>query len=134
MIFNMIFQIQTIPARTFGNGSTQIRSLWQRTTDRIFKGNIQGQVGDKIRHQHISPSVTENNDCFKYETEQRISARNALHHSTFKPLGPEIYKLKDGKNKNCLRAPPRSQTDYLSSQILLVFYQFLMLTLFFYFS
>merc|ERR1711990_32415 len=31
----------------------------------------------------------------KYETEQRISARNALHHSTFKPLGPEIYKLKD---------------------------------------
>ena len=58
---------------------------------------------------------------FKYETEQRIFARNALHLSTFKPLGPEIYKLKDGKNKNCLRAPPRSQTDHLPSQILLVF-------------
>ena len=61
---------------------------------------------------------------FKYETEQRISARNALHHSTFKPLGPEIYKLKDGKKRDCLRAHPRSQTDRLSSQILLVFINF----------
>jgi len=31
----------------------------------------------------------------QYSTENRISARSALHHTTFKPLGMDIYKLKD---------------------------------------
>ena len=34
----------------------------------------------------------------QYETETRISAKDALHHQTFKPLGMDIYQLKDGKS------------------------------------
>ena len=29
--------------------------------------------------------------------DSRISAYDALHHATFKPLGDDVYKLKDGK-------------------------------------
>ena len=28
----------------------------------------------------------------------RISAHDALHHATFKPLGDDVYKLKPGLN------------------------------------
>lgn len=28
----------------------------------------------------------------------RISAHDALHHATFKPLGDDVYKLKPGEN------------------------------------
>ena len=33
----------------------------------------------------------------QYATETRISAKDALHHSTFKPLGADVYNIKDGQ-------------------------------------